>query len=190
MGKRKGKITGENVNKNNQRNNKRQKKNHNKKGGRRFWIEQCKDRKVPKTIPSNLVFPLLISRVELTDDHKHGGKCNNADAIVKNEAEDVKKCSGNDSKSTPCEASDQDCKLNENAQNQITEETENSAEGINETAASAVLVEGVGASTSSLLDIEKKEVGVTDDAKREPFIQVIRAQSAKGKPSVSSNNMI
>ena len=40
---------------------------------RRCWIESCKDNKFPQSGCSNGSLTIHISRVELTDDHTHGG---------------------------------------------------------------------------------------------------------------------
>ena len=47
---------------------------HNYKKRQRFWVEQCKGKhKAPKTCPSEYIFPVTISRVDLTDQHTHSG---------------------------------------------------------------------------------------------------------------------
>ncbi len=39
----------------------------------KFWIESCKENKVPKSVPPHMVIPVTISRVELIDNHMHVG---------------------------------------------------------------------------------------------------------------------
>jgi hypothetical protein len=185
MGKRKGESS--NDAKNSPKNNKRQK--HGKKGKKkaktngRFWIEQCKDRKVPKTIPADMIFPLFISRVELTDDHMHGGKLY-GDIFAKNEAMEKKKsdfedskCTGNEVVAPARETLDSERKPKEHdkveTKEKICKSKEENNEAVTEFAKSII-------STA----IETKTVG-TKTVDREPFIQVIRANSAKGNINVS-----
>ncbi len=46
--------------------------NKRRKQRRKFWIEICKENKVPKSVPPDMVIPVTISRVELSDNHMHG----------------------------------------------------------------------------------------------------------------------
>ena len=163
--------------KNSPKTNKRQKRGKKGKKGktnRRFWIEECKDRKVPKTIPADMVFPLCISRVELTDDHMHGGKLY-GDIFTKNEAMEKKKSDVENSKctiagvaSSALETGDSERKPKEHDKGE-----EENTEAVAEVAKTII-------STS----IETETVN-TKTADRQPFIKVIRANSAKGNINVS-----
>lgn len=39
----------------------------------RFWIQKCKNNKVPKTYPSSMILEARVTLVDLVDDHMHAG---------------------------------------------------------------------------------------------------------------------
>ncbi|GFH44164.1 hypothetical protein CTEN210_00638 [Chaetoceros tenuissimus] len=60
-------------------------KHHKKRD--KLWIEKCKTHRVNDKFRSiHLILPLLITRVELTDDHMHAGKCIK-DVVVEEEVQ-------------------------------------------------------------------------------------------------------
>lgn len=179
MGKRKGKVNHDKF-KHSERKKKRQKRSNKKFG--RFWVEQCKDRKVPKNIPPELIFPLLISRAELNDNHTHAGKCSNVAIVVD---EDGKHKCNNPSpacaSTTACEANGE-ASVIDNGKIAATETSTHSTK-ISEKRIEMAIEED--ASASSMIEKQKNIIG---EAEREPFIQIIRADSAKGAVNVSLSN--
>ena len=174
---------------NNDRNKKRQKRS---KHNARFWIEQCKGRKVPKTIPENMRFPLLISRVQLTDGHMHSGKCPR-DTNVKSEVENSTKTNNtsvddtNSSEEKISEPIDQATETDKSGKAMVENATiDNDLKNeLTCTSTETVLIDvGTVAGASSHKKHEPKN-DATEILPREPFIQVIRAESAKGKSTVS-----
>jgi len=162
MGKRKGNSG--NAKGGNQ--HKKQKYNN----GRRFWIGQCKTRKIPKSIPSHLILPLVISRVELTDDHMHAGK-SLANYL---KAEDKKV-------DTDVDAEQNDGgSMNSHVEDPAPKVEINEAEKLSESDTKANSKQG-----SDAKDAED-EKDIQSEVKRDPFVQIIRAVSAQGKPKVAS----
>jgi len=186
MGKTKGKRKGTD----DQRGKKRRKGPTSTCMDRRFWIEQCKDRKVSKHIPSDLVFPLLISRVELTDGHMHAGvsAIGNADSGKGGE----EKSSGGDLNSKEVKSvdeGDEECEdVASNTNEEVAAEDHNangskedditkSAEGV------TASIEGKETSTETSASTSIA-TGAKEEVRREPFVHITKAPSAKGHPKV------
>ena len=195
MGKRKGKRKATGEDKSNERKNKAKRQKFQK--SRRFWIEQCKDRKVSKNIPSSLVFPVTISRVELTDDHTHAGKISIKLSSVKEQKEDKDTTCAN-TKSVVSGACEPDGhikvispKAADNAkQNADDERNDKESDAKNdETTKPCDPGTTMDASpivpSTEITSINKESV--EEETHRDPFIRIIRAQSAKGKLKVRSN---
>jgi len=157
---------------------------HQKKGWTKFWIEKTKDNKVPKG--KSLVFPVLISRVELFDDHTHRGKS----SVIKKETEDV----SNEDIAVACGASvpvpdpDPNDDLQETSKTEEKQVPDEISHNSEENSSSPEKANKIDASNGC--DEEPKSVDTLDNVKDEgqevtnehepPFIQIKRHQSAKG----------
>eukprot|EP01083_Nonionella_stella_P138786 422448_1 len=157
---------------------------HQKKGWTKFWIEKTKDNKVPKG--KTLVFPVLISRVELFDDHTYRGKS----SVIQKETADV----SNEDVAVACSASvpvlDPDPNPNdsqETTKNEEKQAPEEVSDKNEEKSSSPEETNKIDASHGS--DEKPKSVDNLDNVKDEgqvtnedepPFIQVKRHPSAKG----------
>jgi hypothetical protein len=160
MGKRKGKDG--NAKGGNQ--NKKQKYTN----GKRFWIGQCKTRKVPKSIPSHLILPLVISRVELTDDQMHAGK------ILSKYLQEDKKISDTNVNAKQNNEGGTNSAVEDHPAPTVVEikETEKS----NESSVDASSKQG------SLGNVAEEATEIQSEEKRDPFVQIKR--NFQGKPTV------
>eukprot|EP01083_Nonionella_stella_P026620 73321_1 len=157
---------------------------HQKKGWTKFWIEKTKDNKVPKG--KTLVFPVLISRVELFDDHTHRGKS----SVIQKETADV----SNEDVAVACSASvpgpvpdpsDDSQETTQTEEKQVPEEmslkSENNISSPEETS-KIDASHGSDEKPKSVdnLDNVKNDEGQVTNEDEPPFIQVKRHPSAKG----------
>lgn len=140
---------------------------HRKSSGRsRMWIEQCKKpRKVPKNILSRFILQILISRVELLDDHGCGNTISQ-DSIEKNNQEE----------SLAAAAAAAAANVPTKQENSLSVELQISAQKKKEEASDNDNIDGCAP--------EEKDNNDHGDPRTTPFIQVVRLPSAKGDRKV------
>jgi hypothetical protein len=139
--------------------------NHKSSGRSRMWIEQCKKpRKVPKNISSRFVLQILISRVELLDEHGCGNTISQ-DSIEKNNQEESLAAAAAANALTKQENSSS-VELQTSAQKKKEETSDN---------------DNIDAGTP-----QEKDNNDNGDPRTAPFIQVVRLPSAKADRKVRS----